>query len=666
MRFLKNLIISIFSIVCFVSFLYAGGTSGADFLNIGPGVRSSGLGDAFTAVADETSGVFYNAAGPGFAFSPEIQTMYTLWVGDLYYSYLGYSYPTLHGTYGAGLQYLSGPSAPKFVDGTRMDTFNFSNGAANLSYSFLLSETGAMGINLKGIQSVVDSNSEQTLTGDFGILFRTPEEGFSFGMSGQNLFGKIGNDRLPLTMRMGMAFKANLPEHFSEVLFALEAGQTQPGYAYYSAGIEHWGAGTLGLRIGYKYIADEKQRSSMDVLAPWRAGISLRLKNGAAFDYAYQPFAALGTAHRISFTWRMLGWQSKWRMVSCQIKADPSIFSPNGDGAKDNIFLIPQVTEIKDVRNWELVIEDVNHVPVKKIGGKDVIPKILSWEGQNETGQNVQEGKYPYYFVAEGDGRKRAKSETGEITADLTPPAASIQVSNETLSPLSTELNNTTTFFVSVSDAYGIDQWRLNVVNDMKKTVKVFRSTESFPTEIIWDGRDDYYGAAVPNGDYEAQLVVWDLAGNKSKASAGLKIYTPPKIEVKEVVKEVVREIKVKEEKRGLVVNLSSQVMFEVGKSTLRKEAFRSLDQVVNLLETYPENEVVIEGHTDSIGSKSKNVELSSARAWAVYSYLVKKGISPSRLKPKGMGPDKPIALNRTASERSQNRRVEIIILKKE
>jgi outer membrane protein OmpA-like peptidoglycan-associated protein len=66
------------------------------------------------------------------------------------------------------------------------------------------------------------------------------------------------------------------------------------------------------------------------------------------------------------------------------------------------------------------------------------------------------------------------------------------------------------------------------------------------------------------------------------------------------------------------------------------------------------------------VGKRAKNIELSSARAWSVYSYLVKKGIEPGRLKPKGYGPDRPVAPNTSISGRAQNRRVEIIILKKD
>ena len=90
------------------------------------------------------------------------------------------------------------------------------------------------------------------------------------------------------------------------------------------------------------------------------------------------------------------------------------------------------------------------------------------------------------------------------------------------------------------------------------------------------------------------------------------------------------------------------------------------LNEVVKLLQEYPDNNVLIEGHTDSRGSPAYNKKLSEERAQSVYEILVLKyGVDQKRLKAVGYGEGKPIADNRTDSSREQNRRVEIIILKK-
>lgn len=104
-------------------------------------------------------------------------------------------------------------------------------------------------------------------------------------------------------------------------------------------------------------------------------------------------------------------------------------------------------------------------------------------------------------------------------------------------------------------------------------------------------------------------------------------------------------------------------IKFRVGKATIEPSSYHILDSVVETLKAHPEIKVEIQGYTDSTGSRARNIKLSEARAKAVYNYLVKKGISPNRLKYKGYGPDNPIAPNNTPEGRAQNRRIEFKII---
>ena len=71
---------------------------------------------------------------------------------------------------------------------------------------------------------------------------------------------------------------------------------------------------------------------------------------------------------------------------------------------------------------------------------------------------------------------------------------------------------------------------------------------------------------------------------------------------------------------------------------------------------------MIIEGHTDNVGSEDFNLGLSQRRADAVRSYLLQQGVDASRIEASGMGEGVPVASNGTATGRQQNRRVEIII----
>jgi outer membrane protein OmpA-like peptidoglycan-associated protein len=101
-------------------------------------------------------------------------------------------------------------------------------------------------------------------------------------------------------------------------------------------------------------------------------------------------------------------------------------------------------------------------------------------------------------------------------------------------------------------------------------------------------------------------------------------------------------------------------VTFETGKSTLTPESETILKGVAESLVANDSIRVQVTGHTDNTGSLALNRRLSRARADAVRTYLISGGVAESRLTARGFGPDQPIASNKTAEGRAQNRRVEL------
>jgi len=119
----------------------------------------------------------------------------------------------------------------------------------------------------------------------------------------------------------------------------------------------------------------------------------------------------------------------------------------------------------------------------------------------------------------------------------------------------------------------------------------------------------------------------------------------------------------VKEEARGMVITLSGAVLFVTGKSELLPSAQDQLAQVAKALQDQGEiNPIVVEGYTDSVGSDANNLKLSQARAEAVRSYLVSKGLPSDKLTANGRGKANPVASNDTPDGRANNRRVEIVV----
>jgi OOP family OmpA-OmpF porin len=103
-------------------------------------------------------------------------------------------------------------------------------------------------------------------------------------------------------------------------------------------------------------------------------------------------------------------------------------------------------------------------------------------------------------------------------------------------------------------------------------------------------------------------------------------------------------------------------VEFDFDKATIKKGYYKDIDDLVTVMKQYPDLNVEIDGHTDSIGTAAYNKKLSQKRADAIKKYMVEKGgIDAKRLTAVGYGEDKPIASNKTKEGRQKNRRVEAV-----
>jgi outer membrane protein OmpA-like peptidoglycan-associated protein len=119
----------------------------------------------------------------------------------------------------------------------------------------------------------------------------------------------------------------------------------------------------------------------------------------------------------------------------------------------------------------------------------------------------------------------------------------------------------------------------------------------------------------------------------------------------------------IQETERGLVITLAGSLLFRTDEATLLPVAQQRLDQVAAAVRTLAAGQtLVIEGHTDSVGTSDYNRRLSGARAEAVRAYLVSRGVPAEQVVAVAKGKDEPVAPNDTAEGRANNRRVEIVI----
>lgn len=122
------------------------------------------------------------------------------------------------------------------------------------------------------------------------------------------------------------------------------------------------------------------------------------------------------------------------------------------------------------------------------------------------------------------------------------------------------------------------------------------------------------------------------------------------------------KTISVYKDARGTILSMSD-ILFETAKADLKPELKENLAAIAAILQSLlSESSVIVEGHTDNVGSAQLNNFLSEQRANAVQNYLVERGVDRARLKAVGFGFSRPVADNGTEEGRAKNRRVELII----
>ena len=109
-------------------------------------------------------------------------------------------------------------------------------------------------------------------------------------------------------------------------------------------------------------------------------------------------------------------------------------------------------------------------------------------------------------------------------------------------------------------------------------------------------------------------------------------------------------------------VRLTNDILFDLNSAALRSTSRTTLNELASNFAQYPDNQIIVEGHTDSSGTDAHNQRLSEQRAGNVADYLIDRGVSARNVVVYGYGESDPKSSNDTAEGRQLNRRVEIHI----
>ena len=133
-----------------------------------------------------------------------------------------------------------------------------------------------------------------------------------------------------------------------------------------------------------------------------------------------------------------------------------------------------------------------------------------------------------------------------------------------------------------------------------------------------------------------------------------------------EEMKNNIPEAEVTRVDEGILLELKGEILFGFDQSDLTSNAKQNLNELVTILQKYPDTDIEIQGHTDSKGSNTYNTDLSQRRANTVKNYLVQNNVSGSRLAAIGFGESAPKHPNDTEANRAMNRRVVFLVMANE
>lgn len=202
--------------------------------------------------------------------------------------------------------------------------------------------------------------------------------------------------------------------------------------------------------------------------------------------------------------------------------------------------------------------------------------------------------------------------------------------------------------------------WQIQILDDIGRKISFVQGKgKLLSLTIPWSGFSND-GEVLLDGFYDAQFVWMDSRKNIYKTpkaffslanSAEIKHLSNLRFQIEFTIE-------------GLMVSMNEILVFEPGRFKIQKKALPDLKKIIKFLRAYPNNKVVVRGHTDSIGSAKSNLILSRKRAFYIYQHMVNNGADPKQLTYEGLGFDKPIASNATEDGRTKNRRVDIVVLK--
>lgn len=193
------------------------------------------------------------------------------------------------------------------------------------------------------------------------------------------------------------------------------------------------------------------------------------------------------------------------------VEADRTLFSPDGDGSGDSIFI--RQSSSKEAELTAVMMNDSGEI--LKSWYWSGSPENVIWDGTDENGNTITDGVYHYKLSTSDAAGNYAEKSLRNIEVDTASTPVYLTAKNAIFSPLSEEFSSQS-FTVHIGNTRGIDQWSLSIKTSDDQSVRTISGKSTVPELIEWDGRD--YQGKLLEGSFSAELSVSYKKGNKPQA----------------------------------------------------------------------------------------------------------------------------------------------------
>lgn len=376
-------------------------TSGANFLLEDSNTKSFSMGSAFTAYSDNQNSLNINPAGLGFMVTPCISADYKKNLVDGFNSSIFFAIPMKNsGVFGCGFTLFDlGSIEINYLDGTSETVKAMQSWTANIGYSVGLCDDFSLGLNLKYIKSTLaDRYTGTAFAADFGLLYRTVNSAFSYGLAFQNVGTKLTyvseGDVLPFTIRTGFAVKVRDASTDSWLITA--DAVYYDSKLRYNAGVECNLFKMVAIRAGYKL------GYAPDTLS-FGAGFNISQIN---IDYAYSMLGGMDNVQMFTVSYAF-GGQSDYDIAKGYYDR----------GMKERALLLFKDIK-KDTTNYDTASKYVADIEKEKeVRRQAEINDKLERERLVKAEQEAKEAKRQTAIVArlEAENKKQPKEEPRQI-----------------------------------------------------------------------------------------------------------------------------------------------------------------------------------------------------------------------------------------------------------